>query len=84
MLLKLSTNFRFWECPNGEGCIYRHALPPGFILKKDRKKMEEQNRLSKITLEEFIEKEVGLRFDSQVRTIHPSINNLFGCVDTRH
>lgn len=24
----------FWSCPNGTSCIYRHALPPGFILKK--------------------------------------------------
>jgi hypothetical protein len=24
----------FWECPNGKSCIYRHALPPGFQLKK--------------------------------------------------
>ncbi|VDN58101.1 unnamed protein product [Dracunculus medinensis] len=47
----------FWECPNGDGCIYRHALPPGYILKKDRKKLEEQKRLSEITLEELIEKE---------------------------
>eukprot|EP01101_Sappina_pedata_P010376 TRINITY_DN6526_c0_g1_i1.p2 TRINITY_DN6526_c0_g1~~TRINITY_DN6526_c0_g1_i1.p2 ORF type:complete len:385 (-),score=240.07 TRINITY_DN6526_c0_g1_i1:117-1229(-) len=23
----------FWECPNGgEKCMYRHALPPGFVL----------------------------------------------------
>jgi len=25
----------FWECPNGSNCHYRHALPPGFVLKKD-------------------------------------------------
>lgn len=24
----------FWSCPNGTSCIYRHALPPGFVLKK--------------------------------------------------
>lgn len=24
----------FWSCPNGASCIYRHALPPGFVLKK--------------------------------------------------
>uniref|UniRef100_A0A1I7SE83 Zinc finger CCCH domain-containing protein 15 homolog n=2 Tax=Bursaphelenchus xylophilus TaxID=6326 RepID=A0A1I7SE83_BURXY len=47
----------FWECPNGEKCIYRHALPEGYILKKDRKKMEEQKRLEQISLEELIEKE---------------------------
>jgi len=47
----------FWECPNGEDCIYRHALPPGYVLKKDRKKMQEQNRVNQLTLEELIEKE---------------------------
>uniref|UniRef100_A0A915AWM8 C3H1-type domain-containing protein n=1 Tax=Parascaris univalens TaxID=6257 RepID=A0A915AWM8_PARUN len=47
----------FWECPNGDGCIYRHALPPGYILKKDRKTLEEQKRLNEISLEELIEKE---------------------------
>jgi len=30
----------FWECPNGLTCKYRHALPPGYILKKDRVKEE--------------------------------------------
>ncbi len=25
----------FWACPNGgNNCMYRHALPPGFVLKK--------------------------------------------------
>ncbi|KAK0425844.1 hypothetical protein QR680_009421 [Steinernema hermaphroditum] len=47
----------FWECPNGDKCIYRHALPPGYVLKKDRKKMEDQARLEQISLEELIEKE---------------------------
>ncbi len=27
----------FWTCPNGgANCHYRHALPPGFVLKKVR------------------------------------------------
>ncbi|XP_055331268.1 zinc finger CCCH domain-containing protein 15-like [Paramacrobiotus metropolitanus] len=46
----------FWECPNGgDKCIYKHALPPGFVLKKDKKKMDEQ--LETISLEDLIEKE---------------------------
>jgi len=45
----------FWSCPNGDKCIYRHALPPGFVLKKDKKKEEEDEE--KITLEEHIENE---------------------------
>ncbi|KAL1128983.1 hypothetical protein AAG570_013515 [Ranatra chinensis] len=44
----------FWSCPNGENCIYRHALPQGFILKKDKKKDDKKEEIS---LEELIEKE---------------------------
>jgi len=47
----------FWECPNGDTCIYKHALPPGFILKKDKKRLDELSRLEEISLEELIEKE---------------------------
>ncbi|KFD47334.1 hypothetical protein M513_11792 [Trichuris suis] len=61
----------FWECPNGDKCIYRlqinslyifkyiracrHAVPPGFVLKKDRVKPTEDKEV--ISLEELIEKE---------------------------
>lgn len=44
----------FWQCPTGESCIYRHALPPGFVLKKDKKNLDKKDE---ITLEELIEKE---------------------------
>ncbi|XKL63175.1 hypothetical protein PGB90_005539 [Kerria lacca] len=44
----------FWSCPNGATCIYRHALPSGFVLKKDRKQEE---KCDSISLEELIEKE---------------------------
>ncbi|XP_044271700.1 zinc finger CCCH domain-containing protein 15 homolog isoform X1 [Tribolium madens] len=44
----------FWQCPSGEGCIYRHALPPGFTLKKDKKKDDKRDEIS---LEDLIEKE---------------------------
>lgn len=43
----------FWNCPNGETCIYRHALPKGYVLKKDRKK----DKKEEISLEDLIEKE---------------------------
>lgn len=43
----------FWSCPNGETCIYRHALPKGYVLKKDRKK----DKKEEISLEDLIEKE---------------------------
>jgi len=42
----------FWECPNGEKCLYKHALPPGFILKKDMVKTDAKDEL---TLEELID-----------------------------
>merc|ERR1719431_2504875 len=46
----------FWECPNGgKNCKYRHALPPGYVLKKDKKRMEKEAQ--EITIEELIEKE---------------------------
>lgn len=44
----------FWECPNGPNCHYRHALPPGFVLKKDEKKDDKKEEIS---LEELIERE---------------------------
>lgn len=43
----------FWECPNGGSkCHYRHALPPGFVLKKDRKKEDKGDHVS---IEELVE-----------------------------
>ncbi|KAJ1736772.1 Translation machinery-associated protein 46 [Coemansia sp. Benny D160-2] len=45
----------FWDCPNGGNkCKYKHALPPGFVLKKDKKPSENK---SEISLEEFLETE---------------------------
>ncbi|KIK96431.1 hypothetical protein PAXRUDRAFT_138509 [Paxillus rubicundulus Ve08.2h10] len=48
----------FWECPNGgEKCQYRHALPPGFVLKSERKAAEEAAKANVISLEDFLETE---------------------------
>ncbi|OCH88569.1 hypothetical protein OBBRIDRAFT_795108 [Obba rivulosa] len=47
----------FWECPNGESCQYRHALPPGFMLKSQRKAAEDAEKANIISLEEFLEVE---------------------------
>ncbi|XP_023227502.1 zinc finger CCCH domain-containing protein 15-like [Centruroides sculpturatus] len=45
----------FWECPNGGiKCHYRHALPPGFVLKKDKKKEEKKEDIS---IEDLVETE---------------------------
>ena len=39
--------------PNGADCHYRHALPPGFVLKKDRIK----EKKDEISLEDLVERE---------------------------
>eukprot|EP01119_Soliformovum_irregulare_P004164 TRINITY_DN1517_c0_g1_i2.p1 TRINITY_DN1517_c0_g1~~TRINITY_DN1517_c0_g1_i2.p1 ORF type:complete len:329 (-),score=105.45 TRINITY_DN1517_c0_g1_i2:33-1019(-) len=43
----------FWECPNGEKCIYVHALPPGFQLKSSVKKEDMEDHTT--PLEELLE-----------------------------
>jgi hypothetical protein len=55
----------FWECPNGEKCIYKHALPPGYVLKKDKKKMEAQKET--ISLVDLIERERAALGSNQTR-----------------
>lgn len=45
----------FWECPNGgDKCHYRHALPPGFVLNKDKKKADKREEIS---IEDLVERE---------------------------
>jgi hypothetical protein len=39
--------------------MYRHALPPGFVLKSDKKAAEELAKKQEISLEEFLEVEVS-------------------------
>lgn len=34
--------FRFWKCPNGDQCIYRHALPSGYVLKSQMNELLEE------------------------------------------
>lgn len=48
----------FWECPNGDSCQYRHALPPGFVLKSQKKAAEDAAKANVISLEDFLEVEV--------------------------
>eukprot|EP00008_Paramoeba_atlantica_P012336 CAMPEP_0201477752 /NCGR_PEP_ID=MMETSP0151_2-20130828/2724_1 /ASSEMBLY_ACC=CAM_ASM_000257 /TAXON_ID=200890 /ORGANISM="Paramoeba atlantica, Strain 621/1 / CCAP 1560/9" /LENGTH=415 /DNA_ID=CAMNT_0047858581 /DNA_START=64 /DNA_END=1311 /DNA_ORIENTATION=- len=46
----------FWECPNGgEQCKYRHALPPGFVLKAPGEQQEDDE--DEITLEEQLDEQ---------------------------
>ncbi|KAG0594390.1 hypothetical protein M758_UG074100 [Ceratodon purpureus] len=45
----------FWTCPNGgKDCHYRHALPPGYVLKSQMKALLEEEG-EKLTIEEEIE-----------------------------
>lgn len=46
----------FWSCPNGEKCMYRHALPPGFVLKSEAKAALAKKGEA-LSLEMLIEKE---------------------------
>ena len=42
--------------------MYRHALPPGFVLKSQQKADEEAEKANTISLEEFLEVEVSAFF----------------------
>uniref|UniRef100_A0A8C0AEQ7 Zinc finger CCCH domain-containing protein 15 n=1 Tax=Bos mutus grunniens TaxID=30521 RepID=A0A8C0AEQ7_BOSMU len=45
----------FGVCPGGSDiCMYCHVLPPGFVLKKDKKKEEKEDEIS---LEDLIERQ---------------------------
>jgi hypothetical protein len=54
-LSKLTVSVSYRECPAGEKCIYRHALPPGFVLKSQKKKDESEDK--SLSIEEFLEVE---------------------------
>ena len=47
----------FWQCPNGKDCKYRHALPPGYVLKSQMKQLLEEEAANKKSVEEEIEEE---------------------------
>lgn len=53
----------FWTCPNGgDKCMYRHSLPPGFVLKTKEqraaeKALHDKSPLNTLTLEDFLESE---------------------------
>eukprot|EP00088_Acartia_fossae_P026277 TRINITY_DN2708_c0_g1_i10.p1 TRINITY_DN2708_c0_g1~~TRINITY_DN2708_c0_g1_i10.p1 ORF type:complete len:409 (+),score=172.57 TRINITY_DN2708_c0_g1_i10:90-1316(+) len=58
----------FWECPaGGKDCKYKHALPKGFVLKKDKKRMEKERE--EISLEDLIEKERATLDHSKVTKV---------------
>ncbi|KAF2496266.1 zinc finger-containing protein [Lophium mytilinum] len=53
----------FWICPNGgDKCMYKHSLPPGFVLKTKEQRAAEKALMDKspmatLTLEDFLESE---------------------------
>ncbi|KAF2431076.1 CCCH finger DNA binding protein [Tothia fuscella] len=53
----------FWTCPNGgDKCMYRHSLPPGFVLKTKEQRAAEKALMDKsplatLTLEDWLETE---------------------------
>ncbi|XP_075510129.1 zinc finger CCCH domain-containing protein 21-like isoform X1 [Primulina tabacum] len=62
----------FWVCPNGgKECHYRHALPPGYVLKSQMKALLEEEA-EKLTIEEEIENQ-----RAKVSTTTPMTPELF-------
>ncbi|KAF8069653.1 zinc finger CCCH domain-containing protein 11 [Scenedesmus sp. PABB004] len=48
----------FWKCPNGSDCKYKHALPPGYVLKSQMKELlEEEAAKNSRDITEVIEEE---------------------------
>ncbi|KAJ5209826.1 hypothetical protein N7449_004205 [Penicillium cf. viridicatum] len=53
----------FWTCPNGGNkCMYKHSLPPGFILKTREqraaeKALKDKSPLNTLTLEDWLDSE---------------------------
>ncbi|KAF2152325.1 hypothetical protein K461DRAFT_256148 [Myriangium duriaei CBS 260.36] len=53
----------FWTCPNGgDKCMYKHSLPPGFVLKTKEQRAAEKALMDKsplatLTLEDFLDSE---------------------------
>ncbi|KAF2460819.1 hypothetical protein BDY21DRAFT_333513 [Lineolata rhizophorae] len=53
----------FWTCPNGgDKCMYKHSLPPGFVVKTKEQRAAEKALMDKspmatLTLEDWLESE---------------------------
>ncbi|GAB7338837.1 hypothetical protein MBLNU457_5529t1 [Dothideomycetes sp. NU457] len=53
----------FWTCPNGgDKCMYKHSLPPGFVLKTKEQRAAEKALMDKsplktLTLEDWLDSE---------------------------
>lgn len=69
----------FWVCPNGgKDCHYRHALPPGYVLKSQMKALLEEES-EKIAIEDEIEDQVIILFVKNLVSSHfcRNINFIF-------
>lgn len=47
----------FWSCPNGKDCQYRHALPPGYVLKSEMAAMLAEEKANVVDASDVIEAE---------------------------
>ncbi|MFS7965189.1 putative transcription factor C3H family [Helianthus anomalus] len=70
----------FWVCPNGnKECHYRHALPPGYILKSQMKALLEEEA-NKLAIEDEIEDQVIIIFTNapffSLTRLHKTITNV--------
>lgn len=66
--------------------MYRHALPPGFVLKSEKKAAEEAAKKEQISLEEFLEVEVGYEWciEDDCVVADPGLFSLLvPCIPTR-
>jgi len=45
----------FWQCPNTKDCKYRHALPPGYIMKSQMQALLAEQKANLPTTEELLE-----------------------------
>mmetsp|Transcript_40614 Transcript_40614/g.77547 ORF Transcript_40614/g.77547 Transcript_40614/m.77547 type:complete len:383 (-) Transcript_40614:1775-2923(-) len=45
----------FWNCPGGKDCKYKHALPPGYVMKSEMQALLAEERANKPTQEELLE-----------------------------
>ncbi|KAF6251009.1 hypothetical protein COO60DRAFT_693819 [Scenedesmus sp. NREL 46B-D3] len=68
----------FWKCPNGSDCKYKHALPPGYVLKSQMKELLEQERANAKDIAEVIEEE-----RAQVDARTPITEQVFGAWHAR-
>lgn len=62
-----------WVCPNGYNCIYKHCLPEGYVLQRD-KKIE---KLEKVTDDDVIEEIDNQREKMKHKDLTPVTEELF-------